>query len=471
MAKTVFQLAVTTSIMLLIFFTSPLTSWTTTAAQPLPEEEPLTLGMIADLAKPAVIQIGTDYSTTVSAPDWGRNTELLQQDLESLADENDDIDLDDEQVVAEQTEALFWTDPLKYMVPTEAPRSTQSITSSLGSGFIVAPDGYIVTNAHVVRPDAQIEDFLLQDAIMNFILEDLEIVFADVEREQALQDIIQAQQSGTHVYLSEQAAALVQAVTDFYLNQYNLGAILLGDIQSDVYASTRVSIPGVTESENWINAEIIPSATGEPTPGKDVAVLKIEGSNLPTLPLGDETTLQSLDNIIAIGFPAIVGQAFQGQGVEPSITSGQLSGFQTTPGGWRAIQVQTPISSGNSGGPALDISGRVVGVATFGVVDPITGEASQSHNFLVPVSIVKDFLNRANVIPSEGAFTQMYRQALIHYSAGRYNEAIDILQQVNNISPNNPYVLDYISRSQAQLGSTARGITGNSTDGIGNFTQ
>jgi S1-C subfamily serine protease len=133
--------------------------------------------------------------------------------------------------------------------------------------------------------------------------------------------------------------------------------------------------------------------------------------------------------------------------------------------------VQTPISSGNSGGPALDISGRVVGVATFGVVDPITGEASQSHNFLVPVSVVKDFLNRANVIPSEGAFTQMYRQALIHYSAGRYNEAIDILQQVNNISPNNPYVLDYISRSQAQLGPTARGITGNSTDSIGNFTQ
>jgi S1-C subfamily serine protease len=296
-------------------------------------------------------------------------------------------------------------------------------------------------------------------------------VFADVEREQALQDIMQAQQSGTYLYLSEQAAALVQAVTDFYRNQYNLGAILLGDIQSDVYASTRVSIPGVAESENWINAEIIPSATGEPTPGKDVAVLKIEGSNLPTLPLGDETTLQSLDNIIAIGFPAIVGQAFQGQGVEPSITSGQLSGFQTTPGGWRAIQVQTPISSGNSGGPALDISGRVVGVATFGVVDPITGEASQSHNFLVPVSVVKDFLNRANVIPSEGAFTQMYRQALIHYSAGRYNEAIDILQQVNNISPNNPYVLDYISRSQAQLGPTARGITGNSTDSIGNFTQ
>jgi serine protease Do len=470
MAK-LFQLVTMVPLIVLIFFTSPLTPWKMTAAQLLPEEQPLSQGMIADLAKPAVVQIGTDHIATVSAPDWVQNTELLQQDLESSASENDDIDLDDEQVVAQQRDALFWTDPPRYMAPTEAPRSTQAITSSFGSGFIVTPDGYIVTNAHVVRPDAETENFLVQNAITNFILDDLDIVFGDIDREQAYQDIIQAQQSGAYVYLSEQAAALVQAVTDFYLNQYNLGTIFLGDIQSDVYASTKVSIPGVAESEKWINAEIIPSATGEPTPGKDVAVLKIQGSNLPTLPLGDETTLQSLDTIIAIGFPAIVGEAFQGQVVEPSITTGQLSGYQTTPGGWQAIQVQTPISSGNSGGPALDSSGRVVGVATFGVVDPVTGEASQSHNFLVPVSIVKDFLNRANIVPSESMFTQLYRQALIHYSAGEYNEAIDILQQINNIAPNNPYVLNYISRSQTQLGVVTGGMAGNPTDGSGNSTQ
>jgi tetratricopeptide (TPR) repeat protein len=87
------------------------------------------------------------------------------------------------------------------------------------------------------------------------------------------------------------------------------------------------------------------------------------------------------------------------------------------------------------------------------------------------VSIVKDFLNRANIVPSEGTFTQMYRQALIHYSAGRYNEAIDILQQVNNLAPNNPYVTDYLSRSQSQLASgTGGGIAGNTTSG-GNFPQ
>jgi serine protease Do len=290
----------------------------------------------------------------------------------------------------------------------------------------------------------------------------LQIVFPDISLEQVQQG-----------FITEQQAALIEAIRAFYYDQYNLGTISMDDIQSSAYALSRISIPGVIESEKGIIAEVIPSATGEPVPGKDVAVIKIEGSNLPTLPLGDDTMLQSLDNIIVIGFPAIVTQSglIPQEGQEPSVTSGQVSGYQTTVGGWRAIQVQTPISGGNSGGPALDSSGRVVGIATFRSVDPLTGEASQSHNFLVPVSIVKDFLNRANIVPSEGVFTQMYRQALIHYSVGQYNQAIDILQQVNNIAPNNPYVLDYISRSQAQLGVVTGGMAGNTTGGSGNSTQ
>ncbi len=76
-----FQLAIIVPLMVLIFFTSPLTPWNRTAAQPLPEEQPsLSQGLIADLAKPAVVQTGTDHIATVSAPDWVQNTELLQQD-------------------------------------------------------------------------------------------------------------------------------------------------------------------------------------------------------------------------------------------------------------------------------------------------------------------------------------------------------------------------------------------------------
>jgi serine protease Do len=456
LAKPLFQLVTMVSMLLLLFFASSLTSWKMTAGTPQQQEAPLSQGMIADLAKPAVVQVFTEYVATVSAPDWGRDPDLLQQDLEILADEGN-FDLDDEQAVAEWGNALFFSDPSKYIVPVEVVRTTQAVYSALGSGFIVTPDGYIVTNAHVVSPPQQeLQDTLVGNAIDNFIVEDLQIVFPNFDLEKG--------------FFTEQEMAVAEAIRAFYLN--NMGMMSMGDTQSSIFAVSRFAIPGVVESERGVPAEIIPSATGEAIPGKDVAVIKIEGSNLPTVPLGDEATLQSLDRIIAIGFPGAIlaSGIIPQQGQEPSVTSGEFSGFQTTIESWRAIQVQTPISGGNSGGPAIDSSGRVVGIATFGITDPVTGQPTQSHNFLVPVSIVKDFLNRANIVPSEGTFTQMYRQALIHYSAGRYNEAIDILQQVNNLAPNNPYVTDYLSRSQSQLASGTGGIAGNTTSG-GNFPQ
>jgi serine protease Do len=456
MAKTLSRVVTTVSVLLLLFLASSLTSWKITAATPA-QQQPLSQSMIADLAKPAVVQVYSEYISTISAPDWGRNLDLLRQDLEDLANQGN-FDPDDQQAVAEWSDALFLSDPSRYIAPAEAVRTTQATYSGFGSGFIVTPDGYIVTNAHVVSPRPQeLQNTLVAGAIENFVFEDLQIVFPDFDPQRE--------------FLTEQEAAVAEAIQAFYQN--NIGLMSMEDTQSNIFAISRFAVPGVVVSERGVPAELIPSATGEPIPGKDVAVIKIEGSNLPTVPLGDETTLQSLDRIIAIGFPGNIffSEIIPQQGQEPTVTSGEFSGFQTTIEGWRAIQVQTPITSGNSGGPALDSGGRVIGIATFGVVDPVTGQESPSHNFLVPVSIVKDVLNRANIVPSEGAFTQMYRQALTHYSAGRYNEAIDILQQVNNLVPNNPYVMDYISRSQAELGSAAGGIAGNSIEGSNNFPQ
>lgn len=448
MAKTYFLLVTTVSILLLLFFASFMTPLNLAAAQP--QELPLDQGMIADLAKPAVVQVGAQYTALVTAPDWGTNQNLLQQDLETLANQGH-LDLDDEELVSEWSQNLFFSEPSRYIIPADIRRATEAETGAIGSGFIITPNGYIVTNAHVVSPpQLELQDTLIQSAIQNFVLEDLRIVIPGFSLEKG--------------FFTEQEQALAQAVQDFYFN--NFGTISIGNIQSSHYALSRISIPGVFVGERGIPAELIVDATGQALPGKDVAVIKIEASNLPTLPLGDESTLESLEDIVVIGFPGAISATgtIPQEGQEPSVTAGAFSGHQATIGGWRAVQVQTPISPGNSGGPALDESGRVVGIATFGSIEERTGGFAQGLNFLVPVSIVKDFLNRANIVPTEGMFTQMYRQALIHYSAGRYNEAIVTLQQIDFISPNNPYVIDYLRRSQTNLGSITDGVlAGNST--------
>lgn len=448
MAKTHVLLALMVSIALLLFCASLSTPSQMATAQP--QEQQLSQGMIADLAKPAVVQVSAQYIALVSAPDWVTDQNLLQQDLESLANQGH-FDINDEDLALEWSRNLFFSEPSRYIIPADIRRATEAQYGALGSGFIVTPNGYIVTNAHVVSPpQLELQDTLVQSAIQNFVLEDLEIVIPGFNLEKG--------------FFTEQEQALAQAVQDFYLT--NIGMMSIGNIQPSHQVLSRISIPGVFVGERGIPAELILSATGQALPGKDVAVIKIEASNLPTLPLGDESTLQSLDNIVVIGFPGAVSSTgvVPQQGQEPSVTTGEFSGHQATIGGWRAVQVQTPISPGNSGGPALDGTGRVIGIATFGSIDPRTGGFAQGLNFLVPVSIVKDYLNRANIVPTESLFTEMYRQALIHYSAGRYNEAIDTLQQINLISPNNPYVIDYLRRSQTNLGSVTEGVVaGNST--------
>jgi hypothetical protein len=86
----------------------------------------------------------------------------------------------------------------------------------------------------------------------------------------------------------------------------------------------------------------------------DVAVLKIDATNLPFLPLGDSSTLRQGQELLVLGYPGGVGTE------QASVTRGIVSAVRT---GW--IQTDASLESGNSGGPVLDRQGRVVGLATF----------------------------------------------------------------------------------------------------------
>lgn len=411
-----------------------------------PSQSPreLSQGVIVDLAKPAVVQVISYFSGMVSVNDWGIADSLMEGEMESLA-EQDLLDPDDPQSIEYWRTALLFQDPVRYIGPTDSIRQIEANSSSSGSGFVVTPNGYIVTNAHVAFPtQEQINSNILESAIFSLLNADYEWLNSYV-----------TQQLGITV-TEEQMNAYFSA-----LDQYYRQTLALDSSNSFVFVLSRYSIPGVQTGEQPIPAEVLPHASGSPIPGKDVAVIKIEATNLPTLPLGNDTDLRPLDDVIVIGYPGAVSTnpVLSPTGQEPSVVSGEFSGYQTTIEGWRAMQVQAPIAHGNSGGPALDSSGRVVGIATFGSIDPNTLQETPGFNFLVPVSIVKDYLNRANVQPTESQFTTMYRQALTEYSAGNFQESLNILEQINALSPNNPYILNYISK--AQQGAAAAVPTNN----------
>jgi hypothetical protein len=253
--------------------------------------------------------------------------------------------------------------------------------------------------------------------------------------------------------------ALAGALVQYYENvDYRFSP----DVTPNIAVMEKIGVPGIATSLKAIPAEPISTPTGQDG-GKDVAILKIEGNNLPTVPLGDENTLGPLSNIIAIGFPGIVSEAFTTDmtpSVEPSVTEGQFSGFQDTALGFKVIQTSTPIQGGNSGGPAVNASGYVVGITTFTLVDPATGERAPGFTYLEPVSIVKDFLRRINVQPQESEFTRLYRQAWTEYSQQHFKDALDTMVQLSRISPANPYVQSFMSTLQQKVsGSQNQTIT------------
>ncbi|MFG6467591.1 Do family serine endopeptidase [Roseateles sp. BYS87W] len=92
-------------------------------------------------------------------------------------------------------------------------------------------------------------------------------------------------------------------------------------------------------------------------PATDIAVLKVDAKNLPTVQLGDPKQVQVGDYVLAIGSP---------YGFEQSASQGIVSAKgRSLPGDSNVvpfIQTDAAVNPGNSGGPLFDAAGRVVGV-------------------------------------------------------------------------------------------------------------
>jgi serine protease Do len=173
-------------------------------------------------------------------------------------------------------------------------------TGSLGSGFIISPDGYIVTNNHLIQ--------------------------------------------------SADGKGVVDSITVTLTNRKEYTARLVGrDVPSDL------------------------------------ALLKIDGTNLPFVQWGDSTRARIGDWVLAIGDP---------YGVGSTVTAGIISALHrgiTGLGAYdRYIQTDAAINMGNSGGPMFDLNGNVIGINSA-LISP-TG-ASVGIGLAIPAELAKPVID------------------------------------------------------------------------------
>lgn len=117
----------------------------------------------------------------------------------------------------------------------------------------------------------------------------------------------------------------------------------------------------------------------------DLAIIKIEGKNLPVAKLGDSDKVEVGDIAVAIGNP--LGLEF-----ERTVTQGIISGLERTISSPQIgsmsnlIQTDASINQGNSGGPLLNANGEVIGINTIKV-------GGEGLGFSIPINTAKVFID------------------------------------------------------------------------------
>ncbi|HEY2952254.1 MAG TPA: tetratricopeptide repeat protein [Verrucomicrobiae bacterium] len=117
----------------------------------------------------------------------------------------------------------------------------------------------------------------------------------------------------------------------------------------------------------------------------DLALIRIDATNLPALRLGDSDKLRQGTPVVAMGNP---------RGLQHSVVQGVVSALREFDGG-PMIQLAMPIEPGNSGGPLLDMQGRVHGLLT------LKSALTDNLGFAMPVNALKSLLHQPNPVPME----------------------------------------------------------------------
>jgi S1-C subfamily serine protease len=149
------------------------------------------------------------------------------------------------------------------------------------------------------------------------------------------------------------------------------------------------------KDEREYSARILRAGTLEGNGGNDLAVLQVENAGpakFPSLELGDADALIETAVLTAFGYP--FGEALAtDKSRRPNITvsTGRVTSLRKDSGKLALIQLDASVNPGNSGGPVLDKSGKVVGVIVSGV-------PGAAINFAIPSGHLKPFIQEPLVV-------------------------------------------------------------------------
>jgi hypothetical protein len=226
----------------------------------------------------------------------------------------------------------------------------------------------------------------------------------------------------------------------------------LYDLRKEIFIEYSVDTDKGETGSVKKSAQVI--VKGQPMPGKDIAILKIDGdSTLPTLKIAQDELPRVGEQLYVYGFPSPVtnnNYVAVESAIEPTLTTGIVSALKKSVAGWPLIQMDANINRGSSGGPVCDEKGEVVGLTTFGSIENSGGLAA-GLNFAIPVSILQEFLDSAGVIAHPSETSLLFSDAIVFYDREFYRDAMKKFRQVEELNKHYPGLSFYIKDSERRL--------------------
>lgn|SRR5574343_201622 len=382
----------------------------------------------------AVVMIKTSIKAEVYVPGVVLHERALNHLLDSVKQlEADSIHLTPAQQLDIVLQA-FHHEPRRYFISNfNYFRHIEKVTAT-GSGFIISPEGRVLTNCHVVdEGDAYIKRRFIQSAF-NYVSQN---------------NIKAIEQAWAIRFTEEQRKLLDQTFASIYSQ--------VVPIEMEKMEKTIDVILNRETSSGEPLAVAYPAKIlrkGRSMPGKDIAILQIHATGIfPSMPLADNAATPVGSDVYVYGFPNPVNtnEFLSEQTVsEPTLTRGILSGWKQSSQGWPVMQMDAAINHGNSGGPVCNAAGQVIGVATFGSMDDNVRSLAPGLNFAIPMQVVKEFFDdsiRAQTSPVSAAWCN----ALELMEQKLYKKAMEQLAIVKANYPDHPGLYKMISICNAAI--------------------
>lgn len=388
---------------------------------------------IAERNKPGTVMILATFRGTVSAtqPDIdedgaGQLAMQIRQELEANGTFTTD---------------LFWSTYIKafsqnidkYMRRGTEKVSKELNTTMVGSGFIVTPDGYVITNAHVVdENDETTKQSFAEQAFQEIMEKDAKEIEKSMGRK-----------------LTEDERKDLTGANAWYFSQ----TLEVGRIEKDFEVVIGISGKGGKIEPMKVPAKLV--TQGAAIPGKDVAILKLQKKHeYPTIRVGDDKEMRVGDQVFALGYPAVATfhPLISDESIsEATLTRGLVSAKKNMKDGWEVLQTDASITHGNSGGPVLNEYGEVIGLATFGSIDYQRNAEVQGMNFIVPVTIVKEFIRKAKIDPGMSDISLTFEEGLDLFDEERYKKALEKFDEVKEMNASFPFIDKYIRDAEDNI--------------------